>query len=386
MLLLRRREWYLDRLAHESKSTNGVTPHGISTLTATRHFTADLLLAAPAGRSAGRLHWVMHSLLRTALALAVLLATAAPVVAQRLTFERTFDVGAAPVVDVSTLRGKIDVTAGEPGRITISGSVTIRAGITGITVPADAAEVARRIAEHPPIMIERNTVRLQPPPGDADRAVTVAYRVRVPLDSVVRTDSDSGATTIEGVSGSVTVRTKSGAIRLSRLAGAASIVTGSGAVAAENLTGPLAVTTGSSAFNGVSLHELELRTASGAVEATFVGRGDVDVETGSSSVVLRGLDGALRVTSRSGRIEVAGAPSAPWQVWTGSGSVAITLDRDTSAELAAKSGSGSIRVDGMTVTGRSSKREVAGTLGAGGPMIKVNSRSGSIRITARNGT
>ena len=35
------------------------------------------------------------------------LSIAAPAAAQRFPFERTYDVGAAPVIDVSTTRGKI---------------------------------------------------------------------------------------------------------------------------------------------------------------------------------------------------------------------------------------------------------------------------------------
>ena len=49
--------------------------------------------------------------------------------------------------------------------------------------------------------------------------MTVAYAVSVPRGTVVRTNSDSGETTIAGVSGKVSVRTESASIRVRDLSG-----------------------------------------------------------------------------------------------------------------------------------------------------------------------
>jgi hypothetical protein len=114
--------------------------------------------------------------------------------AQRLTFERSFDVPVASVLDVSTIRGKIDIKAGEQGRVTVVGSVTVR---VGVGVPANAVELAQKVSEKPPVERDGNTVRLRPPVGHAEqRAVTVAYQVHVPPDTKVVTVSDSGATSV----------------------------------------------------------------------------------------------------------------------------------------------------------------------------------------------
>jgi len=89
-----------------------------------------------------------------ALAGAVLVAVSAPAMAQRQPFERAIDVSGQSALDVSTIRGKIDVRGGAPGKIVVSGLVTIR---VGWDVPADAVEIMRRVAEHPPIEIDGNT-------------------------------------------------------------------------------------------------------------------------------------------------------------------------------------------------------------------------------------
>ena len=46
--------------------------------------------------------------------------------AQHFPFERSFDVTGPSKIDVATLRGKIDVVAGGPNRIVVTGEVTVR--------------------------------------------------------------------------------------------------------------------------------------------------------------------------------------------------------------------------------------------------------------------
>ncbi|MEO8681312.1 MAG: DUF4097 family beta strand repeat-containing protein [Vicinamibacterales bacterium] len=303
--------------------------------------------------------------------------------AQRLPFEQSFDVTGASILDVSTIRGKIAVRAGEPGRIVVAGTVTVR--VTG-NVPANAADLARHVADHPPVEHAGSTVRLRPPSDDAERrALTVSYEVRVPPDTEVRSVSESGATTIEHVSGAVSVRTQSGAIVLTDLGAMADVTSGSGAVEIDGVAGTLSVTTSSSAFTGRSLQgNLRVRTSSGAVDATLVGPGDIDVETGSSGIELRGASGALRAVSRSGRMRIQGRPARPWEVSAGSSSVYLTIDPGTPLRVDASSGS-SVKIVGASVQGAVSKRKVTGTIGESGPLVRVSSRSGSVVITVAAG-
>ena len=107
--------------------------------------------------------------------------SASPALAQRFPFERSFDVTGPSALDVSTIRGKIDVTVGEPGRIVVVGTATVR---VDWNVPSNAADLARKVAANPPIQLEGQTLRLRPPSDPADqRAVTVSYQVRVPPDT-----------------------------------------------------------------------------------------------------------------------------------------------------------------------------------------------------------
>jgi len=314
--------------------------------------------------------------------LAAILATCVPAlaVAQRLPFERTFEISEPAILDVSTIRGKIDVSVGDPGRVVVAGLVTIR---TAWDVPANAADLARSVVDHPPVERDKSTVRVRPPSDAAERrAVTVSYHVQVPPDTQVLAVSESGATTITGVSGAVTVRTQSGAIELTRLGGMAGVTSGSGSVTIDGVAGALSVTTSSSAFVGRALKDsVRVRTTSGTVDATLVGSGDADVETGSSAIRLRGINGALKAVTRSGRVSIEGRPASEWNVSTGSGGVDIAVGPATPFSVHATSGSGSATLVGAEVQGPTSKRSVAGTISGGGPLVRVNSRSGAVRIT-----
>jgi DUF4097 and DUF4098 domain-containing protein YvlB len=304
-----------------------------------------------------------------------------PAMAQRLPFQKSFEAAGITTLDVSTIRGKINVVSGETDRILVGGAVTIR---IGIDVPENPLEIAQRIAANPPIERVGDTVRLRPPADARDgKAVTVNYDVRVPANTKIVSVSDSGETTMAGLTGAVDVRTQSGAIALQRIGGATTISTGSGAVLVEGTKGPLIVSTSSSAFTGRALGgNLHVRTMSGAVNAGFEAPGDVDVETGSSAIQLRGVRGALTAATRSGHVAIEGKPDRQWAVSTGSSGIDVDV-ASPPVTLDATTGSGSVRVDGATVNGSVSKRAVTGAIGSGGPPVRISTRSGSIRINVR---
>lgn len=326
----------------------------------------------------------MARLVRVAVAAAVWTLLPSVVHAQQFPFERSYAVEGSSTLDVSTIRGKIDIVAGDPDRIIVSGTVTVR---FGLDVPANAESLARQVADSPPIERTASTVRLRPPSdAAARRAVTVSYAIQVPPNTEVHSLSDSGATTVRGLAAPVTVRTQSGAIEASSLSGTVAITSGSGAVKVDSIAGPLAVRTGSSAFSGRALgSSLHIRTSSGDVDGVLTGTGDVDVETGSSTIRLEGLQGGLTARTQSGRISIQGVPRRPWTATTGSSGVGLTIGSDAAFSIDAASRSGSVTVEGAEVDGSVTKRRITGSIGGGGPLVRVESGSGAItvRVAAR---
>ena len=322
--------------------------------------------------------------MRTSIRLAVLvvLCVTAPssAFAQRFGFERTIQTSGPTQLDVSTDRGQIEVVAGRPGRVVVEGAATVR---VGWNVPANAVDLAKKVAAAPPIEHADQTVRLRIPfELDAQRAVIVSYRVEVPPGTEVRTRTDSGSTTIRGVDGTVDVRTQSSFIDVADISGATQLFTGSGAVRAHGIAGPLSVTTQSSGITLSGLRSsLRVRTQSGAVNADLTGTGDVEVETGSSAINVNGAGGGLAVRTQSGRVTVQGAPTRDWKATTGSSEVHFDLARTGGFTLDAVSRSGNVDFTGADVSGTVSKHSVRGDVGGGGPTVQVRTGNGAIQIT-----
>lgn len=304
---------------------------------------------------------------------------AAPASAQRFAFERTYDVGTAPVIDVSTLRGRISVRTGEPGRVVVSGAATVR---LGLTVPVDAVDLARKIAANPPIEQHNDRLRLRSPASpEENRAMTVNYDLRVPANTRVIAVSDSGAIDIRDVGGAVEARTQSSSIALSDLGGAADVDTGSGAVTVDRVEGIVRISTASSAITARNLRGgLRARTGSGRVFGSFVGQGPVDVQTQSSAINLDGVSGTLTTFTESGHTTITGEPSAAWNVSSGSSGIDVRFASAVNARLHATTGSGTVYTPEQLVTGSIEKRRVEGAIGGGGPVVRLASRSGSIRV------
>ena len=103
-------------------------------------------------------------------------------------------------------------------------------------------------------------------------------------------------------------------------------------------------------------------------------------ETGSGSVELRNLHGALKAQTGSGSIKVGGTPSETWKIGTGSGSVEIWTG-NAPFTLDAETGSGGVHSDReMTTMGTEDHHHISGKVGGGGPTVRIETGSGSIRI------
>lgn len=314
---------------------------------------------------------------------ALLCGVPTPAWAQRVEFERTFQVAAPATVDVSTVRGTITVTTARDATVTVRGVATVRFIRSSVE---DGERLARQLAANPPVVREGSTIRLRPPAEAVQaRALTVSYEVTVPPGTHVVASSDSGAIRVEDVTGPVTVTTQSGAIALRRLGAETTVTSGSGAVDVAGVGGALVVSTASSAIDLRDVRAgVDARTNSGAVAASMAGRGDVRVRTSSSEVRLDGIDGGLSVSTESGRVRASGLPRSVWEVSTGSGSVELGLAAGAGLTLDAATRSGSVDATTLGVSGSSEKRRVSGTIGGGGSAVRINTRSGSIRL--RQGT
>jgi len=120
--------------------------------------------------------------------------------------------------------------------------------------------------------------------------------------------------------------------------------------------------------------------------------GEVRVGALDSEVTVRTVNGSVdierariaRANTVNGSITAtltqAGWPG-PLEFETVNGSIRLTLPPETGATLTASTVNGSIETDfPLTVTGRFSPRQVRGTIGNGGPELRVETVNGRIRL------
>jgi lia operon protein LiaG len=93
---------------------------------------------------------------------------------------------------------------------------------------------------------------------------------------------------------------------------------------------------------------------------------DLDVETGSGSV----------------RIDLARVPTRT-RLDTGSGSVHLGLPATVNADVDIDTGSGGISSDFPVTMNDFGRRQLRGRIGEGGPMIRVSTGSGGVRLIKR---
>lgn len=148
---------------------------------------------------------------------------------------------------------------------------------------------------------------------------------------------------------------------------------------------------------------IELRSSDGAIRAEQV-KGELDAETNDGSVTIDDLDGGAVVTTDDGGISVTGkiaslrattrdgsitvraergvVPASDWSISTSDGAVTLYLPADFGAEIDAATRDGRVRseLDVASAVEDDRDRSLRGTLGAGGPLVRVRSGDGSISL------
>ena len=310
-------------------------------------------------------HAVRTAAFNAFLVLATTLGVGANAIAQDITgsFERNLDVGDSIELEVATGSGAITVRNGRAGQVAIRGRIVARD--EWFRDGDDAEEVVRRIEADPPIELNGTNLRVgYLEDRDSHGHVSISYEIEVPADTRVRSRSGSGSQTLAGVTGPVEARSGSGTLRLTNIGGAVDASAGSGSIRGEGIAGAFTAQTGS-----------------GSVTLEQSAPGDVVISTGSGSSRVSGVEGALRVRSGSGSVTVEGAQQGAWDLQAGSGSIAIRLPDEAAFELDAQAGSGGVYTDHpVAVQGQIQRNRLSGEVRGGGPLLRVRTGSGGIRI------
>jgi len=272
-------------------------------------------------------------------ATAVLALATVPVLASEATFDRTLNVSGHVELSVSTGSGNIHLTRGSGNQVHIFGRV--KTGWGG------SEQKMREIAANPPIEQTGNIVRIGSQQENQEnlRHISISYEIEAPAGAILKASSGSGNITDDGIGQQ------------------AKLNTGSGNIHATGLRSGFAAQTGS-----------------GNIYVEQSGQGEVKAQTGSGDIEVKGVIGALKAQTGSGGIKITGTPAADWKIQTGSGNIELWTG-NAPVTLDASFGSGGLHTDHEMLTLDSSDHHhISGKLNGGGPLMRIGTGSGEIRV------
>jgi DUF4097 and DUF4098 domain-containing protein YvlB len=253
--------------------------------------------------------------------------------------------GADPTVRVEMFNGSIAVRAGDPGRITATVTTT-GSGSSKADAEADRAKIDVALDAHPDGTVVLSAVYQPNPTSPGNRAASAT--VDVPPGAVLDLRTSNGRVDSTGLGGAITVQTSNGAV---------------------NLVG---------AAQGATVH-----TSNGGVEVD--GGGSLDVETSNAAVVIHGTGATVRVTTSNGSIAFDGTISnAAQSMETSNAGIDLRLPANAGFELDAETSNAAVTLTGFAIrtTGSASQGAMRGTVGSGGPSIRLRTTNAAIVVRA----
>jgi DUF4097 and DUF4098 domain-containing protein YvlB len=293
------------------------------------------------------------------------------------TFERTLSVSGPVELDVATGSGSIAIRPGDSATVRILGTVRARRSARG-----DADQRVRSVTANPPIEQAGNSIRIrQIDEGNwRDNQISVSYEIAVPRETRLRARTGSGSQTLEGIRGPADIGTGSGSLKIRDVGDTVRAETGSGSVEVADLRADARVNTGSGSISARGIaRDFSASTGSGRILLDGA-TGVINLGTGSGSIEVGAIKGSLKVSTGSGSITAAGDPTGEWKLDSGSGTIRVRLPAQAAFDLDAH-GSGGISINHpLTVRGKVSRDELAGSVRGGGPLVRLHTSSGTIHI------
>ncbi|MCZ2154921.1 MAG: DUF4097 domain-containing protein [Bryobacterales bacterium] len=185
------------------------------------------------------------------------------------------------------------------------------------------------------------------------------------------------------------VETSNGGVRVEQVARVTKLATSNGSMVVYRSAGPLAANTSNGSIRVTETKgDLRLSTSNGRIEAESV-VGSIHANTSNSSIRVAvqepAAGEALQLETSNGTVELTMRSYAanPMTLETSNGGIVLRLPRGANATIAARTRNGAIQSafrapDSRTVT----KDTLDTTLGTGGPLIKLTTSNGSIRLLA----
>ncbi|HUJ43313.1 MAG TPA: DUF4097 family beta strand repeat-containing protein [Opitutaceae bacterium] len=285
------------------------------------------------------------------------------------TVEKTFTVQPGGTLKVQTSGGNVSVEAGAGDVVKVVAKEKIR---------ADTDAQADELLKDLDLTIEQQgndvtaIAKYEKKLGSwfGSTPVQVDFSVTVPSRYNTDLKTSGGNITVGDLTGEMLAKTSGGNVKLGNIDGTVDAGTSGGNVSLGSCTG-----------------DTKLRTSGGNVRAEkIVGRADLGTSGGDIRVQL--VENTLSAHTSGGNVEAAigGALKGDCSLGTSGGEVRVTVDKAAAFQLDAATSGGSVRADGLTITldgGGVGKSHLSGKVNGGGPVLKLRTSGGNIRVETR---
>jgi hypothetical protein len=295
--------------------------------------------------------------------------------------QKTFAVkpGGKLVLDVD--RGSIRVSLGADDRVECRVSRRVRIGSAAKVLAAHEVTFTQ----------EGNEVTIR---ARFDRAAAglsfwrsanlqVAYEITVPVRFNTNLKTAGGRVSVHCLAGEMRLQTAGGNIEADKIDGTLWARTSGGDISAQGISGAIDVHTsgGNIRIDGAGA-SVRANTSGGSVRVRDV-RGQVRLETSGGNIHAEGIAASIHASTSGGNVTVnlAGPPDGDCVLHTSGGNVHLNVPERLSANLDAHTSGGTVTCDlPITVQGTQKRHELKGRLGDGGPLLKLQTSGGNIRV------
>jgi DUF4097 and DUF4098 domain-containing protein YvlB len=283
------------------------------------------------------------------------------------TTTRSYDIGAAGNLDLRNVAGNITVTSGGGREVRIEIVKQAAAGSE-----SDAARGLKEVDVTTDQRGERLVVETVYPRGRTPYSVNTTFIVTAPAGTRINVRSVSGEVEVRGITGDVIAETISGNIRVSQAGRVSRAQSVSGDVTVEGITSDGTVSagtvSGNIAMSQVRTRRITAENVSGRIRAENVT---------CDAALLKSLSGTVEFVgplSRSGRYELQ----------SHSGTVRLAVNGNVGFELQAKSFSGRIRPENLSLQAITMNRgSMRATVGDASAMVIAGTFSGDVIVERR---
>ena len=209
------------------------------------------------------------------------------------------------------------------------------------------------------------------------------FVVEVPRRADLDLKTSGGSIDAESIQGRVELHSSGGSIAVAEVEGDVDAHTSGGSMNASEVRGNVRLDTSGGSIRAEGIDgDLIAKSSGGGIHVAGIG-GDASVKTSGGSVEVFDVAGAIEAHTSGGpvRASFTSGNASGGSLSSSGGGITATIDPAVALDVDAHTSGGRVSFDlPITVHGATSRTSLRGELNGGGPLLKLRSSGGSIRL------